>query len=145
MADARADSDRGAAARERIFHAAMSVALQKGFGKVTLSLVAHEAGLSKGGLLHHFATKNELIRGMLEFYADRTVRNARLEGANACACDPLAVAVLIAASEHPFVLEAVRMQPDAECPDLTDRQESPPRHSRLVGTLIAKVNPAAAR
>ncbi|EXL02017.1 TetR/AcrR family transcriptional regulator [Aquamicrobium defluvii] len=139
-----AGPDRGAAARARIFHAAIAVALQKGFGKVTLSLVASEAGLSKGGLLHHFATKNALIRGMLEFYEDRTAPNARLDDANQCACDPLAVAVLIAAFERPTVLEEVRMQPDAERPDLKDRQESP-RHSRLAGTLIAKVNLAAAR
>jgi multidrug efflux pump len=71
-ADASAGPDRGAAARARIFHAAIAVALQKGFGKVTLSLVVREAGLSKGGLLHHLATKNALIRGMLAFYADRT-------------------------------------------------------------------------
>jgi hypothetical protein len=55
------------------------------------------------------------------------------------------VAVLIAAFERPTVLEAVRMQPDAERPNLKNRQESPPRQSRLVRTLIAKVNLAAVR
>ncbi len=101
--------------KERIFHAAMSVALRNGFGKVALSLVAREAGLSKGGLLYHFASKNDLIRGMLEFYADPAARYAILvrpddASASACECDPLAIAVLIAAAENPSLLETVRKQ-----------------------------------
>ncbi|MHA6686731.1 TetR/AcrR family transcriptional regulator [Mesorhizobium sp. A556] len=131
--------------KERIFHAAMAVALRKGFGKVALSLVAREAGFSKGGLLHHFATKDNLIRSMLAFYADPTARHAQpvLPGeANAfvSGCDPFAVAVLIAAAENPLLLEVVRTQLASGTPDLTDRLETTPGHLRLVGDLVAKLS-----
>ncbi len=104
-----AASAEGVGSKERIFHAAMSVALRKGFGNVTLSLVAREARLSKGGLLHHFATKSELIRAMLEFYADPASPHAlslHLGEANSSISDfdPFAVAVLIAAAENPALL-----------------------------------------
>ncbi len=96
--------------KERIFHAVISVALRNGFGKVALSLVARDAGLSKGGLLYHFATKNDLISAMLEYYANRTAchpRPVHYGGADVTSsgCNPFAVAVLIAAAENPLLLE----------------------------------------
>jgi AcrR family transcriptional regulator len=37
-----------------------------GAARLTLSAVAEEAGVSKGGLLYHFGTKDELIAAMLD-------------------------------------------------------------------------------
>ena len=104
------DAPESLGSKERIFHAVMSVALRNGFGKVTLNLVAREAGLSKGGLLHHFATKNELIQAMLEFYAAAVAPHAPSlhpgeANSSVSGCDPFAVAVLIAAAENPALLE----------------------------------------
>jgi AcrR family transcriptional regulator len=127
--------------KERIFHAAMTVALRKGFGKVALSLVAHEAGLSKGGLLHHFATKNDLIRAMLEYYAaTREGGPAGGSSVSAPELDPFAVALLIAAADNPALIEpfSARLRPDE--PGLTSRSETT---SPLVGNLVAKFNLAA--
>ncbi len=39
---------------------------EEGVEKLTLEAVAKKAGISKGGLLYHFPTKDELILGMVE-------------------------------------------------------------------------------
>ncbi|WP_077340158.1 TetR/AcrR family transcriptional regulator [Pseudocolwellia agarivorans] len=50
-----------------IIKAAENVIKEKGLAKLTLQLVAETAGISKGGLLYHFPSKNALIEGMLEY------------------------------------------------------------------------------
>ena len=57
--------------RERILAATVQVALRDGVSAMTLDAVAREAGVSKGGLLYHFASKDELIAAMLEHHAAR--------------------------------------------------------------------------
>ena len=42
-----------------------------GVSAMTLEAVAKEAGVSKGGLLYHFSSKDELIAAMLEHHAAR--------------------------------------------------------------------------
>jgi AcrR family transcriptional regulator len=55
--------------REKMLAAAVQVAIRDGILAMTLEAVAKEAGVSKGGLLHHFATKEDLIAAMLEHYS----------------------------------------------------------------------------
>lgn len=55
-----------AAARTRILDAAERIVVSKGVGGLTLEAAAREAGVSKGGLLYHFASKEALVSGMLE-------------------------------------------------------------------------------
>lgn len=47
-----------------LIDAAISVVLEKGVNKLTLTAVAKEANVSKGGLLYHYGTKDELIKAM---------------------------------------------------------------------------------
>jgi len=47
-------------------NAAETVALRDGVAHFTIDAVAAEAGLSKGGVLYHFPSKESLIRGMVE-------------------------------------------------------------------------------
>jgi AcrR family transcriptional regulator len=56
--------------RERLMAAAVQVALREGISAMTLDAVAKEAGVSKGGLLYHFASKDELLAAMLAHHAD---------------------------------------------------------------------------
>jgi AcrR family transcriptional regulator len=51
--------------KDRILDAAERVVLRDGAAHLTLDAVAAEAALSKGGLLYHFPSKDELIRGMI--------------------------------------------------------------------------------
>lgn len=59
-----------ASARTRILDAAERIVQAKGVGGLTLDAAAREAGVSKGGLLYHFASKEALIGGMLDRYAE---------------------------------------------------------------------------
>jgi AcrR family transcriptional regulator len=52
--------------RDDILDAAQRVAARDGAGHVTLDAVARESGLSKGGVLYNFPSKDALIQGMLE-------------------------------------------------------------------------------
>lgn len=51
--------------RDRMLDAAEAVVVRQGIGNLTLEAVAANAGMSKGGLLHHFPTKDRLIEGMV--------------------------------------------------------------------------------
>ncbi|CAI2932418.1 TetR/AcrR family transcriptional regulator [Aminobacter niigataensis] len=116
-ANSRTALERRLEQKERLFHAAVCVALENGFGKVTLDAVARQAGISKGGLLHHFSTKGDLIRAMLKHYADaagdESLREAGGDGLNDV--DPLAVAALVAAAEDTALLETINSRFDIRC------------------------------
>jgi AcrR family transcriptional regulator len=63
--------------REKLVQAAAQLVVSKGINRVTLEQVALEAGVSKGGLLHHFPTKQALLSGLMEQVGK--VFKARLE------------------------------------------------------------------
>ncbi|HEX2186240.1 MAG TPA: TetR family transcriptional regulator [Chloroflexota bacterium] len=77
---------RGAAeTRQAILQGAARIIREAGVAHLTLEAVAHEAGISKGGLLYHFPTKDALISGMLaqlmeDFTADIARELAREPG-----------------------------------------------------------------
>ncbi|MCD7896164.1 MAG: TetR/AcrR family transcriptional regulator [Planctomycetaceae bacterium] len=50
--------------------AAEKIVTTRGIGAATYENVAREAGVSKGGLLHHFPTKRELILATFDNYVD---------------------------------------------------------------------------
>src|SRR5579864_204129 len=52
-------------ARERLLDAAERVVVESGATHLTLDAVAKSAGVSKGGLLYHFPSKEALLEGML--------------------------------------------------------------------------------
>lgn len=52
--------------RRRILDAATAVLGNLGAAHMTLDAVAAEAGISKGGLLYHFASKDALLRGLID-------------------------------------------------------------------------------
>jgi AcrR family transcriptional regulator len=60
--------------REKLVLTAARLIVEQGVGALTLDAVAAAAGVSKGGLLHHFPTKDALIQGMLTHLSDQFVR-----------------------------------------------------------------------
>ena len=58
-------------ARERILDAAEEVVLEVGAGHMTLDAAAKKAGISKGGLIYNFPTKEALLQAMIERYVLR--------------------------------------------------------------------------
>jgi AcrR family transcriptional regulator len=55
----------GPDARTRILDAAEAIVRARGVAHLTLDAAAREAGVSKGGLLYHFASKEALLTGLL--------------------------------------------------------------------------------
>ncbi len=66
--------------RDTILAAAEAVVVKAGTGQLTLDAVAAEAGISKGGLLHRFPSKEALLEAMVTRQTERhdeMVREAR--------------------------------------------------------------------
>ncbi|MCL7379762.1 TetR/AcrR family transcriptional regulator [Streptomyces sp. 35G-GA-8] len=57
--------------RTQILEAAARVVEREGIKSVTFDSVAAEAGLTKGGLLYHFASREDLVRAIHEHLADQ--------------------------------------------------------------------------
>ncbi|WP_295807417.1 TetR/AcrR family transcriptional regulator [uncultured Nitratireductor sp.] len=53
-------------AREKILTAAAEIVREAGAGSMSLDAVAARAGVSKGGLLYHFASKSKLFEALVE-------------------------------------------------------------------------------
>ncbi len=119
--------------KDRILDAAERVVLRDGAAHLTLDAVAHEAALSKGGLLYNFRTKEELIQAMVERLSNRfqadVVGKAEMDSAgpgrhtrayvDACfpaptalsgPSDHVAVALLAAVATNPLLLEPLRRE-----------------------------------
>src|SRR5881227_3806920 len=63
-------------ARTRILDAAETIVRDKGVTGLTLDAAAREAGVSKGGLLYHFASKEALAAGLLDRLRERSAADA---------------------------------------------------------------------
>lgn len=57
--------------REALLRAALGVIEDQGVAAVTFESVSAKAGITKGGLLYHFPTKEQLIAALHEHVADR--------------------------------------------------------------------------
>jgi AcrR family transcriptional regulator len=57
--------------RDSILDAADALVREQGVNRMTLDAVAARAGLSKGGLLYHFPSKDALLKGMIERFVAR--------------------------------------------------------------------------
>lgn len=66
MALSPEQAQRAASVRERLLASAATVLVTTGVHALTLDAVARDAKVSKGGLLHHFSTKAELLQALLE-------------------------------------------------------------------------------
>jgi AcrR family transcriptional regulator len=52
--------------KTQIIQAAYDVIASKGYNNFTIDDIAHQAGLSKGGVLHYFKTKDDILIHLLE-------------------------------------------------------------------------------
>ena len=56
--------------RRNILEATADIVLEEGVLHLTLEAVARRAGISKGGLLYHFPSKEALVAGLMAQYVD---------------------------------------------------------------------------
>jgi len=104
--------------KDRLLNAAGAVVRRDGPQALTLDAVAAEAGVSKGGLLYHFGTKQELIealvaRWLAEFQADIDAADPHFVRGYVRASDPAGeiadeLGLLAALVADPAVLRTVR-------------------------------------
>jgi AcrR family transcriptional regulator len=80
------NSERAEATRERIVQAARELVVEHGYDGVSTGQVLQLAGVSRGGLYHHFAGKQQLMAAVLQ--AVEVDFTARLAAAVADAPDP---------------------------------------------------------
>ena len=57
--------------RAMILEACRQILRRDGLTYLTLEMVAEQAGLSKGGLLYHFPTKESLVEALIEYHNDQ--------------------------------------------------------------------------
>ena len=91
--------------RERILDAAQALILDHGYGSTTVDAVVNRAGITKGAFFHHFGSKADLARALVERYAllDKQHLEQQMERAAKLASDPLQqVLILIALYEEEF-------------------------------------------
>ena len=60
-----------AVTKDKICEAAIRIASRDGLLAMTLENVARETGITKGGVMYHFPSKDELIRGVLEYFSQQ--------------------------------------------------------------------------
>lgn len=65
---------RGEDTRERILDAAQSLILDHGYAGVSVDQLISSVGLTKGAFFHHFKSKRELARTLIQRYADEGVQ-----------------------------------------------------------------------
>jgi AcrR family transcriptional regulator len=71
----RTQEERRAATRSLLLDATLHCLGQHGYAATSISSITKQAGVSRGALLHHFPTKNELIaHAILHFYRQRLER-----------------------------------------------------------------------
>ena len=66
--------------REVMLNAAEAIVIESGARHMTLDAVAAKAGVSKGGLLYHFPTKEALLRAMLERFSQQIDETRKKKG-----------------------------------------------------------------
>lgn len=71
----KSNVQRSTETKEKLLYSAAKIIVEKGNAKLTLEEVAKEAGVSKGGLLHHFKSKEILIEEMFRFAISKMDEN----------------------------------------------------------------------
>lgn len=99
--------------RERILDAAQRLVLERGFGSTTVDAVIDAAGVSKGAFFHHFRSKGDLGRSLVERYAaaDAEVLDKAMAAAEAVSEDPAVQLVEFVRSFEKAADAAIEAQP----------------------------------
>jgi TetR/AcrR family transcriptional regulator, transcriptional repressor for nem operon len=81
----------GTATRQRILDATQRLVIAQGFAATSVDEVIAAAGTTKGGLFHHFASKQDLARALVERYAaeDAAVLDELIRRSERLSHDPL--------------------------------------------------------
>lgn len=68
--------------KAQIIEAAVSVLKEKGVAASSMNDFIKASGLSKGGVYHHFASKEELLIGVLNYFHERNLSDISIENSD---------------------------------------------------------------
>lgn len=124
--------------REVILDAAEALVREAGVNRMTLDAVAARAGLSKGGLLYNFPSKDALLRGMIERFVETLntpsagtvasrIAEMRLAKLQAHADDDRRAShsMLAAIAAKPALLDPIRCAHDALWAEMKAKDKDP--------------------
>lgn len=113
--------------KESLLDAAEAVVLEVGAGHMSLDVVAHKAGVSKGGLMYHFPTKEALVKAMIArlisgFYEQREEKKKTIKDSSSALFKAgvmasfernerksrMGLSILTAAANNPELLEPLK-------------------------------------
>ncbi|WP_075256603.1 TetR/AcrR family transcriptional regulator [Herbaspirillum camelliae] len=123
------NSARSEKSRQLIIQAALTVIARDGANKLTIDAIAKEAGISKGGVLHHFRTKQAVLIALLDNQRTHFSQFARdfLEGEGKMSSEPalaMQISVLREASKQPQSVALAILGAVSEQPSLVDGLKS---------------------
>jgi AcrR family transcriptional regulator len=96
------------AARAKVLHAFAALLVENGERAATIEAVAERAGVSKGGLLYHFGSRDALVDGLMEHLRELTDADVEaMRAAPAGAVDYLLRTSTVVDSEFELVYLAV--------------------------------------
>jgi TetR/AcrR family transcriptional repressor of nem operon len=99
--------------RERLLDGAQQLVLERGFAATTVDAVLAATGTSKGAFFHHFASKNDLGRALVERYAAADIQHLEqfMAAAEATSADPAEQLVAFVALFEGAADDLAREQP----------------------------------
>jgi TetR/AcrR family transcriptional repressor of nem operon len=103
----------GTATRTRILDSAQTLVLQQGYAGTSVDDVIEAAGTTKGGFFHHFPSKQDLARALVERYAaeDSAVLDELFARAERMSRDPLQQLLLFVALQEESAEELAQEDP----------------------------------
>ena len=64
--------------KKEIIMATLELAANKGLGNVSMNMIADKVGIKKPSLYNHFASKEELVEAMYQFFREEAKKNANV-------------------------------------------------------------------
>jgi AcrR family transcriptional regulator len=62
----RTQKERSSETQRKLIEAAIQLVRESGFNRLTITDVAHRAGLTSGAIQHHFSSRHALVRGVVD-------------------------------------------------------------------------------
>ena len=74
----RTQADRSQQTQQKLLEATLAIMLRHGYTKLRIAEIAKVAGTSRGALLHHFPSKDDVVLATVEFAYTQALERARL-------------------------------------------------------------------
>jgi AcrR family transcriptional regulator len=117
----RSQAERSAATKLQIFRTTLDVLAERGYASLRTAEIVERAGLSKGAMLHHFRTKDDLMIAVADYAMEDVLRDEQERiAAMGETADPLAA--FIDAQRAYFFGPFVQIQWELQAAARTDRK-----------------------